>query len=220
MTVTDSAPDLSGLRIDRSPRPPAARRVLWRALLVAVPVALAVVGFVLLRQRAAAVEVRIARAEVRGGLSGEPGGVTANGYVVAQTKASVASKIAGRLEFLGVTEGSVVRRGQVIARLEHADYAAALAESEANLSRARAALHEARADGADAHVSGLTAVITPYDREPAKRTVCTADLTVLPRPVALRIDVPGEAVIQVKGRSLEDSDVVIEARLRVRSGSG
>src|SRR6185312_14382347 len=72
--------------------------------------------------------------------------VTANGYVVARIRASVSAKIPGRLASLTVDGGSAVKRGQVIARLENADYAAAVAEAEANVGSARAQLAEAVAD--------------------------------------------------------------------------
>jgi RND family efflux transporter MFP subunit len=89
--------------------------------------------------------VTVARAAVTGaGGSGTPA-ITANGYVVARTKASVSSKIPGRLEYLGVDEGSQVTKGEVIARLENQDYQAAVAEARARLSSARAGLREATA---------------------------------------------------------------------------
>ena len=50
--------------------------------------------------------------------------LNATGYVVAQRKAAVASKATGRLEWLGVQEGSRVKKGEVIARLESQDVAA------------------------------------------------------------------------------------------------
>ena len=59
--------------------------------------------------------------------------LTASGYVVAQQKASVASKGTGRLEFLGVEEGDRVKEGEVIARLEDADVVASLAKAKADL---------------------------------------------------------------------------------------
>jgi multidrug efflux pump subunit AcrA (membrane-fusion protein) len=43
------------------------------------------------------------------------------GYVVAQRKAAISSKVAGRLEWLGVGEGSRVKAGEVIARLDGRD---------------------------------------------------------------------------------------------------
>jgi multidrug efflux pump subunit AcrA (membrane-fusion protein) len=59
--------------------------------------------------------------------------LNASGYVVAQRKAAVASKITGRLVSLMVEEGSQVKEGQVIARLENEDAIAARDQAEANL---------------------------------------------------------------------------------------
>ncbi len=87
----------------------------------------------------------MATAAVRGGQSGSGGGLTANGYVVARTKASVSSKVPGRLEFLGVEEGDRVAIGAVIARLEAAEYEAAVRTAAAETLAAEAAQHEAEA---------------------------------------------------------------------------
>jgi len=43
------------------------------------------------------------------------------GYVVAPRKATISSKVSGRLEWLGVAEGSRVKAGEVIARLDGRD---------------------------------------------------------------------------------------------------
>ncbi|MEG6550104.1 efflux RND transporter periplasmic adaptor subunit [Desulfocurvibacter africanus] len=72
--------------------------------------------------------------------------LNASGYVVAQTKASVASKITGLLVKLNVEEGHKVREGQVLAVLENADYRATLARVEAAQAAARFALRQAEAD--------------------------------------------------------------------------
>jgi len=45
----------------------------------------------------------------------------ATGYVVAPRKAAISSKVPGRLEWLGVVEGSRVKAGEVIARLDASD---------------------------------------------------------------------------------------------------
>jgi RND family efflux transporter MFP subunit len=58
----------------------------------------------------------------------------------------VSSKVPGRLAYLGVREGSNVREGEVIARLENGDYQAQVAEADANLASARAQQIEAAAD--------------------------------------------------------------------------
>ncbi len=76
--------------------------------------------------------------------------LTATGYVVAQKKASIASKATGRLEWLGVREGSKVKEGEVIARLESADLQAQLAQALASVESAKALLKRAEADALDA----------------------------------------------------------------------
>ena len=72
--------------------------------------------------------------------------LNATGYVVAQRKASVASKATGRLEWLGVQEGSRVRRNEVIARLESQDVAAARDQAAASVRVARANVEQADAE--------------------------------------------------------------------------
>lgn len=146
-----SAPshDLSKLRIDRDP-PTEVRRAFGRTLVLVAAAALLVGGALLwMRGRSAvAVETVVASPVSTGGSAAAAGAtsVTANGYVVARIRASVAAKIPGRLASLTVDGGSDVRRGQVIARLENADYAAAVAEARANLASARAQLVESEAD--------------------------------------------------------------------------
>src|SRR4030065_2665345 len=63
--------------------------------------------------------------------------LNASGYVVAQRKAAVASKITGRLISLSVEEGSKVKAGQVIARFENDDVKAGWDQSGDNLNAAR-----------------------------------------------------------------------------------
>lgn len=76
--------------------------------------------------------------------------LNASGYVVAQRKAAVASKITGRLEWLGVEEGNKVKKGQVIAKLEGEDAAAARDQAIANLDNAMFNLDMAKAEMNDA----------------------------------------------------------------------
>src|SRR6266568_4632164 len=71
--------------------------------------------------------------------------LNASGYVVAQRKAAVSSKATGRLEWLGVEEGSRVRKGEVIARLERQDVLAARGQAAANIETARASQEQTMA---------------------------------------------------------------------------
>jgi RND family efflux transporter MFP subunit len=79
--------------------------------------------------------------------------LNASGYVVAQRKSAVASKVSGRLVSLAVEEGSKVKKGQVIARLENEDAIAARDQAEANLKVAGFNLDQAHAELKDATLS-------------------------------------------------------------------
>lgn len=76
--------------------------------------------------------------------------LNASGYVVAQRKAAVSSKATGRLEWLGVEEGSVVRQGELVARLENRDVAAVKDQAAAQLTAARENLEQAQVEQKDA----------------------------------------------------------------------
>jgi HlyD family secretion protein len=78
--------------------------------------------------------------------------LNASGYVVAQRKAAVSSKSTGRLVFLGVEEGSRVKKGQIIASLENEDLVAARNEAEAQIKQAQADLGTAQAERVDAEL--------------------------------------------------------------------
>jgi RND family efflux transporter MFP subunit len=47
--------------------------------------------------------------------------VTSSGYIVARTRATLSSKVLGRVAYLGVQEGSPVTKGQILAKLESPD---------------------------------------------------------------------------------------------------
>lgn len=143
--------DLSKLRIDRGAPPAPVKRALRRNLIIfAVAVLVVAVTMIVLRARGVpTAQVVTATAAGAGGAGGATAGatsVTANGYVVARTKASVSAKTAGRLAYLGVSEGSYVHRGEVIARLDNADFQAAVAQAQANVATADASVIEATAD--------------------------------------------------------------------------
>lgn len=139
-----SSADLSSLRISREPRAHAGRskRVVYATIGAVALLIVAMGAWVLTRDRA--VEVRTAVAEARGSVKGSAG-LTANGYVVARTKASVSSKVPGRLAYLGVEEGDRVREGAVIARLEAAEYEAAVRQTASEVLAAEATVIEASA---------------------------------------------------------------------------
>lgn len=79
--------------------------------------------------------------------------LNASGYVVAERKSALASKTTGRLVWRGVEEGSVVKQGQVVARLENEDLLAALERAKADLDSRRRLREQAEADFPDAEAN-------------------------------------------------------------------
>ena len=146
--MTAPSHDLSKLRIDRNAPAPARSRV--PLIVGAIIVVIGGAGvFFATRERPVPVQVVVATPLDQGAGEATPGGaiaVTANGYVVARTRAAVAAKMPGRLAVLNVSEGSFIRRGAILAQLENDDYKAAVEESRANLASARALLVEAESD--------------------------------------------------------------------------
>jgi RND family efflux transporter MFP subunit len=143
--VTDLKGELASLKIDRtaSPRSP------WRwPLLLFVPVLLALGLLYAFRVRQALSSPEVETATVAVSRTAEASAgtpiLTASGYVVARRKAVVSAKIQGRLSELRVEEGSQVREGELIARLESADYDAQVQRARASVLRAEADLAEAQ----------------------------------------------------------------------------
>jgi len=142
--------DIAKLRIDRSLAPVRVshrRRWLWIGALAVIAIAAA--AWYALQPRAVSVHTT---SVVTSFPSQQFVVLNATGYVVAQRKAAIASKATGRLEWLGVTEGSRVKAGEVIARLDSRDVVAQAQSAEANVRASRAALAQAQAEEWEANV--------------------------------------------------------------------
>jgi len=145
-----SSQDLSKLQIDRDAKSFGPKRrppwVKW-AIGAAVVAALVALGAI----RSATAPVSIDTATVTTAFPSQGFTVlNATGRVVAWRKAAISTKATGRLEWLGVQEGSRVRSGEVIARLESLDVGAtrdsalaAVNAAKANLEQGEAELREA-----------------------------------------------------------------------------
>lgn len=145
--------DISKLRIDKSQAVarPERRRHLFRWAAIAVLVIVLAVLYVR-GVFTPAVQVEVATVS-RIYPSQAFTVLNASGYVVAQRKAAVASKVTARLVSLNVEEGSSVKEGEIIARLENEDAAAARDQAAANLNVARSNLEQTKAELRDATLS-------------------------------------------------------------------
>jgi HlyD family secretion protein len=77
--------------------------------------------------------------------AGAPEGVVLNatGYIVAAHKIQVASKVVGKVKWIGVDKGDRVREGQVLVRLEDDEYQAQLQQARGQVDSLQARLDEA-----------------------------------------------------------------------------
>jgi HlyD family secretion protein len=142
--------DLSKLKIDRAGAIGGAARKRSPRLLTGVVITAAVVLLVFFYFRSSAA-VEVESATVATAFPSQSFTLlNATGYVVAQRKAAVASKATGRVEWLGVTEGSRVKKGEIIARLENADVSATMEQAAANVALAQANFQQAQAELVDA----------------------------------------------------------------------
>ena len=143
--MSDLTSDLASLRLgdERAPR----RRGVWLLLtLLVIGAGGAAIAWRATRV-AASVEVETVTPIVEGGDRPAAGTaiLTASGYVVARREAVVSSKIQGRLSELRVEEGSRIREGEVLARLESADFQAQVERARAQLQQSTAQLGSAEA---------------------------------------------------------------------------
>jgi RND family efflux transporter MFP subunit len=129
--------DLASLRIDQSARASGGRRGVWILLLIVIA-AIAAGGWFWTKAADAAI-VRTVTVAARTSTSGPSAGAVLNaaGYVTARRRATVSSKVTGKVLEVFVEEGRSVRRGDVLARLDDSQVRASLAIAEAQLGAAR-----------------------------------------------------------------------------------
>ena len=130
--------ELASLKIDHEARGGGGRRGGLLAFVVLVLVVGAAGGW-FWTQRAQAATVKIAVVTAATGAGRTPGAVlNASGYVTARRRATVSSKVTGKVLEVFVEEGKAVKKGQVLARLDDSQVRAALAVAQAQLTTTRA----------------------------------------------------------------------------------
>src|SRR5512140_427011 len=136
--MTETKPSIDDLRIDRTRESRGGRVVAVVLLLVALAAAIAAWWW--WRERPAAVQTAAVTEEQAGTATGTV--LNASGYVTARRRATVSSKVTGKVVEVLVEEGMSVRKGQVLARLDTATANSYLTLARAELAAARRALSE------------------------------------------------------------------------------
>jgi RND family efflux transporter MFP subunit len=138
--MSDLKQDLAALRLEREVESPIRRRWTRWLLLALLLVAIGAGGWWwMTRERP--IEVQTAAVAIR--QAGTQASVlNATGYVTARRRATVSSKITGKVVQVNVEEGMTVREGQVLARLDDETERAAVALAEAQAEAARRSVNE------------------------------------------------------------------------------
>ena len=138
--MTDLQQDLASLRLEREPDSRASRRWIgWVVLAVLVIAAGAGVWWWLSRERPIEVEIATVSSRQAGSQAAV---LNATGYVTARRRATVSSKITGKVVQVNIEEGMSVREGQVLARLDDETQRASVALAEAQAEAARRNVNE------------------------------------------------------------------------------
>ena len=149
--MPDLKDELAALRIERQPhRPGISRWVGWLLLLVFLSAG----GFAATRwvTRERPVEVEVSTVSERAA-GAQAAVLNASGYVTARRRATVSSKITGKIVEVNVEEGMAVREGQILARLDDLTSKATLALSEAQAEASRRTVRENEVRLAEARVN-------------------------------------------------------------------
>ncbi|MGC2656530.1 MAG: efflux RND transporter periplasmic adaptor subunit [Bryobacteraceae bacterium] len=138
--------ELKNLRIDRTARRSReGKPVVQMVILAVVLVGLAIGGLVAYQKLTAPVDVRVVQVPSpmsQTAAANDEVVLTATGYIVAAHKIEVASKVNGRVEWIGVDKADKVKEGQVMVRLENTEFRAQLQEQQGNLANLEAKLAE------------------------------------------------------------------------------
>jgi RND family efflux transporter MFP subunit len=206
--------DLATLKIDSQARAGNRRGGVWLIgglLLMAV---VAAAGW-FWTQTLQATAVKTAAVVVRStGAGAAPGAVlNASGYITARGRATVSSKVTGKVLEVFVEEGKAVKKGQVLARLDDSQIRAALAVAEAQLAATQrgAAEDEARLKQAQLTFDRRARLMNEKVVGKAEVDDAQADVESLKARIAVAHQQIQVADAQVRARQTDLTDMVVRA---------
>ena len=210
--TTNLKEELASLKIDREARGGGSRPGLWIPLLV-ILAAIAAGGWYLWT-REPVTEVRTAEAAVRTGAAGSPNAVlNASGYVTARRRATVSSKVTGKVMEIFVEEGKAVKRGQILARLDDSQLRAMQSVEQAQLASAEraAAENEARLKEAELTLGRRQQLVKEKVISKAELDSAEAEVDSLKARIAMAHQQVEVARRQLDARQTELNDMVVRA---------
>ena len=135
---------LESLRIDRSAQKPPTKLRIRRMLALIAVLILAGAAVLIYTSYSPAISVQVMRVSAVRQPTGREGGIALNatGYIVAHHEIQVASKVSGKVAWIGVEQGDQVKKNQVLVRLEDTEYRAQVEQATGNLANLDAKLIE------------------------------------------------------------------------------
>jgi len=212
--MTDLAKDLAALRIQQEDRGGGRGRGVVVGLVVLVVLAAVAAGGWYWATALQAVSVKVAPVTARGGNAAAPGAVlNASGYVVARRRATVSSKVTGKVLDVLLEEGQPVREGQILAHLDDTQPRAMLALAEAQLASARkaAAEDQARLQQAEVTLQRRAALVKENVVGKAELDEAQSDVDSLKARIAYTQQQIGVAEQQVNLQKTMLADMVVRA---------
>jgi HlyD family secretion protein len=91
--------------------------------------------------------------------------LNATGYVIAAHKIELASKVVGRVAWVGVEMGDKIEKGQILVRLEDDEYKAQVAQQKGQLENAKAKLAELEAGSRPQEIAQAKALLNQAESE-------------------------------------------------------
>jgi RND family efflux transporter MFP subunit len=139
--------------------------------------------------------------------------LNASGYVTARRRATVSSKVTGKVVDVFIEEGQAVRKGQVLARLDDSQIRASLNVARAQLEAARrgAAEDEARLSEAQLTQNRLNQLVKEGVVGRAEVDSANATVESLKARIALARQQVEVAESQVRARETDLTDMVVRA---------
>jgi len=204
--------DLSALKIDHADRGGRSRTGLWVTAVLLLAVAGA--GGWYWSSQLQAAEVKVAPVTTKStGPAGGTAVLNASGYVTARRRATVSSKVTGKVLEVFVEEGQAVRQGQVLARLDDSQTRAALNVAEAQVGAARksALQDQARLRESELRLERLQRLVQENVVGRAELETAQADVDSIKARIVYAQEQIAVAESQVRMRRTELDDMVVRA---------
>lgn len=126
--------------------------------------------------------------------------LTATGYVTAAHKIELASKVLGRVAWVGVEMGDQIHAGQVLVRLETDEYTARVAQQQGLVDNARAILAQLKAGSRPEEIASEKAKLDSAQAELANARIHLDRLKQL------------GTTVSVSRQQIDDADELVQAR--------